>query len=83
MVACDHTKYNVTISGGPNFAYQLCVDKVTEEEMKGLDLSKLRVAFNGAEPVRASTLRLSPRSLNRLDSGMLLTCQPMEWRKRL
>ncbi len=44
------------MSGGPNFAYQLCVDKVTEEEMQGLDLSRWRVAFNGAEPVRASTL---------------------------
>ncbi len=50
------SKYQVTMSGGPNFAYQLCVDKVTEEEMQGLDLSRWRVAFNGAEPVRASTL---------------------------
>ncbi len=50
------TRYGVTTSGGPNFAYQLCVDKVTEEEMRGLDLSRWEVAFNGAEPVRASTL---------------------------
>lgn len=51
------SKYRVTTSGGPNFSYQLCVDKVTEEEMKGLDLSSWSVAFNGAEPVRASTLK--------------------------
>lgn len=45
------------ISGGPNFAYELCVDRVTEEEKQGLDLSQWEVAFNGAEPVRASTMR--------------------------
>ncbi|HWP45096.1 MAG TPA: amino acid adenylation domain-containing protein, partial [Blastocatellia bacterium] len=43
-------------SGGPNFAYDLCVRKVTEEQKKGLDLSSWTVAFNGAEPVRAETL---------------------------
>jgi 8-amino-7-oxononanoate synthase len=50
------SKFKGTISGGPNFAYQLCVDKITNEEMEGLDLSYLSVAFNGAEPVRAATL---------------------------
>ncbi len=50
------SNYRVTTTGGPNFAYQLCVDKVTDEEMQGLDLSSWEVAFNGAEPVRASTL---------------------------
>ncbi len=51
------TRYRARTSGGPNFAYQLCVDKVTDEEMHGLDLSSWEVAFNGAEPVRAATLR--------------------------
>lgn len=50
------SKYNVTISGGPNFAYDLCTDKVTEDELDGLDLSSWQVAFNGAEPIRPSTL---------------------------
>ncbi len=50
-------RYRVNTSGGPNFSYQLCVDKVSDEEMKGLDLSCWTVAFNGAEPVRASTLQ--------------------------
>lgn len=45
-----------TISGGPNFAYDLCVRKVTPEQRAELDLSRWRVAFNGAEPVRAETL---------------------------
>lgn len=51
------TKYGVTISGGPNFAYDLCTDKITEDQLAGLDLSSWEVAFNGAEPVRADTLQ--------------------------
>lgn len=50
------TRYRVTISGGPNFAYDLCTQKITDEEMRGLDLSTWDVAFNGAEPIRAATL---------------------------
>jgi 8-amino-7-oxononanoate synthase len=56
------TKYRVTISGGPNFAYDLCTDKITDDQLAGLDLSNWEVAFNGAEPVRADTLaRFSER----------------------
>jgi acyl-CoA synthetase (AMP-forming)/AMP-acid ligase II len=43
-------------SGGPNFAYDLCVEKITPEQRQTLDLSHWQVAFNGAEPVRAQTL---------------------------
>ncbi|MDG2223421.1 MAG: aminotransferase class I/II-fold pyridoxal phosphate-dependent enzyme [Rubripirellula sp.] len=50
------SRYKVTISGGPNFAYQLCVDKISDQEMEGVDLSGWEIAFNGAEPIRASTL---------------------------
>jgi 8-amino-7-oxononanoate synthase/acyl carrier protein len=50
------TKYNVMISGGPNFAYDLCTDKITDDQLAGLDLSSWEVAYNGAEPVRADTL---------------------------
>jgi 8-amino-7-oxononanoate synthase len=50
------SRYRFTISGGPNFAYDLCVDKVTPEQLATLDLSSWRLAFNGAEPVRAATL---------------------------
>ncbi|MBW4632294.1 MAG: AMP-binding protein [Iphinoe sp. HA4291-MV1] len=48
--------YQATTSGGPNFAYELCVDKITPEQRKQLDLSSWEVAFNGAEPVRAETI---------------------------
>ncbi len=45
-----------TISGGPNFAFDLCVEKVTAEQKATLDLSRWALAFNGAEPVRADTI---------------------------
>ncbi|MCA9107861.1 MAG: fatty acyl-AMP ligase, partial [Planctomycetales bacterium] len=50
------SRYRAQISGGPNFAYQLCVDRISPEDCESLDLSSWRVAFNGAEPVRAQTL---------------------------
>jgi amino acid adenylation domain-containing protein len=50
------SRYRGTTSGGPNFAYELCVRKATPEALAGLDLASWRVAFNGAEPVRAETL---------------------------
>ncbi len=51
------SRYRATSSGGPNFAYELCVHAVRDEERAGLDLSRWEIAFNGAEPVRAETLR--------------------------
>jgi 1-acyl-sn-glycerol-3-phosphate acyltransferase len=45
-----------TISAGPNFAYELCLTKITDAELEGLDLSSWRLAFNGAEPVSPSTI---------------------------
>ena len=48
--------YQATTSGGPNFAYDMCVKKVKSEQLETLDLSHWRVAFTGAEPIRAETL---------------------------
>ncbi|MCZ7414356.1 fatty acyl-AMP ligase [Streptomyces sp. WMMC897] len=45
-----------TVTGAPNFAYELCLSKIREEERAELDLSCLKVAFSGAEPVRGATL---------------------------
>lgn len=45
-----------TNSGGPNFAYDLCVQRTTPEQRRDLDLSSWRIAYNGAEPIRRSTL---------------------------
>lgn len=50
------SKFRVTISGGPNFAYDLCTDKIDDDELDGIDLSTWKLAFNGAEPVRRETL---------------------------
>ncbi|MGL5795607.1 MAG: fatty acyl-AMP ligase, partial [Waterburya sp.] len=50
------SKYKTTTSGGPNFAYDLLCQKVTDEQRASLDLSHWQVAFSGAEPVRAETL---------------------------
>ncbi|MEX3960428.1 fatty acyl-AMP ligase [Trinickia sp. EG282A] len=50
------TDYRVTTSVAPNFAFDLCVDHVTEEEAATLDLSSLQYVFCGAEPVKFATL---------------------------
>ena len=50
------TKYRATNSGGPNFAYDLCVRKATPAHLEALDLTSWRCAYNGAEPVRRETL---------------------------
>ncbi|MFF1596013.1 fatty acyl-AMP ligase [Streptomyces mirabilis] len=55
LTALSH--YRPHTSGGPNFAYELCLKHATPELLDGLDLSRWKVAFNGAEPVRAATLR--------------------------
>jgi 8-amino-7-oxononanoate synthase len=50
------SKYRATISGGPNFAYDLCIRKITDEQRATLDLSSWALAFVGAEPIEAATL---------------------------
>ena len=50
------SRYRATVSGGPNFAYDLCASKITPEQRATLDLRSWSVAFNGAEPIRSETL---------------------------
>ncbi len=50
------SRYKATTSGGPNFAYDLCLRKIKPEQLADLDLSSWQVAFNGAEPIRAETI---------------------------
>jgi acyl-CoA synthetase (AMP-forming)/AMP-acid ligase II len=50
------TRYNGTTSGAPNFAYDFCVDRIAEHERSEFDLRRWRIAYNGSEPIRASTL---------------------------
>lgn len=50
------SQYKVSTSAAPNFAFDLCVDRIKPEEARGLDLSGIRTIFHGAEPIRAETI---------------------------
>jgi fatty-acyl-CoA synthase len=50
------SKYRATLGAAPNFAYELCLRKIPEKAMEGVDLSSWRAALNGAEPVNPETL---------------------------
>lgn len=50
------SRYQATTSGGPNFSYDMCVQRIAAEDCEGLDLSSWEVAFNGAEPIRAESM---------------------------
>jgi len=49
-------RHRGTISGGPNFSFELCLRRITDEDMQGIDLSSWRFAFNAAEPVSPETI---------------------------
>ena len=51
------SRFRVTVCGGPNFAYDLCVNKITEQHRDTLDLSTWQVAFIGSEPVRPEVIK--------------------------
>ena len=48
--------FRVTVTGAPNFAFELCAKRIPDAKKAGLNLSTLRVVKNGAEPIRAATL---------------------------
>lgn len=50
------TRYRATTSGAPDFAYDLCVRRITPEQRQTLDLGTWDLAYNGAEPIRAKTV---------------------------
>ena len=50
-------EHKATLTAAPNFAFELCLSKIQEEELEGLDLSSLRMAFNGAEAISPNTVR--------------------------
>ncbi|HSP80803.1 MAG TPA: fatty acyl-AMP ligase, partial [Myxococcaceae bacterium] len=70
------SRYRGTISGGPDFAFELCTRRISEEERQGLELGSWEVAFCGAEPIRARTMErfveaFGPRGFRR---EKLYTC---------
>jgi fatty-acyl-CoA synthase len=54
-----------TLSGAPNFAYELCVRRIADDVLEGLDLSSWRAALNGAEPVSTGTLERFTRRFSK------------------
>jgi acyl-CoA synthetase (AMP-forming)/AMP-acid ligase II len=59
------TRYKGTFSGGPNFAFELCVKRIPDRQLEELDLSSWDLAFCGAEPIRAETLDAFARKFER------------------
>ncbi len=49
-------RHRATLSGAPNFGYELCLRRIEDRDIEGLDLSSWRMAFNGAEPVSPDTI---------------------------
>ncbi len=50
-------RFGATLSASPNFGFELCLNKIDDADLQGLDLSRLRMIANGAEPVSVQTLR--------------------------
>jgi acyl-CoA synthetase (AMP-forming)/AMP-acid ligase II len=59
------SKYKGTLTAAPNFAFELCVRKISDKAMEGVDLSSWRASLNGAEPVNPETLT---RFINRFSN---------------
>ncbi|NQZ11291.1 MAG: AMP-binding protein, partial [Algicola sp.] len=51
------SRFGGTIGGAPNFAFDLCTDKIADKDVINIDLSKWRIAYNAAEPVIYKTLK--------------------------
>lgn len=51
------SKFKATVSGAPNFAYKMCCNKVTDQQVKALDLNSWRLAYCGSEPVSAKVAK--------------------------
>lgn len=70
------SRYRAHTSGGPNFAFDACVEHAAKAGIPDLDLSCWKVAFNGAEPIRAETLRRFAETFapSGFDEGTLYPC---------
>lgn len=69
-------RQGATICPAPNFGYQLCTERISEEERDGLDLSRWRAAMVGAEMIRPETVEAFTRAFERcgLGRGVLRAC---------
>lgn len=68
-------KYKVTHTGGPNFIYDMC-NELTDRKIGNLDLSSLKVLYNGSEPVKAKTVKEFTQKFEQygLDKDVYRTC---------
>lgn len=73
------SSYRAEVAGAPNFAFDLCTARHRADAMEGVDLSCWKLAFNGAEPVRADTLRTFTETFapHGLDANALYPCYGM------
>lgn len=73
------SKYGGTHGGAPNFAFDLCVDGVSNEERSGIDLSSMDTMYCGAEPIRKNTFErfIQTYSNNGITAGSLYPCYGM------
>ncbi len=72
-------RYRGTISAAPNFAFEMCLSKIDEAALAGLDLSSLRLVANGAEPVSIPTLRRFTERFQRMAFGLRRWRRSMGW----
>ncbi|MGB7069045.1 MAG: fatty acyl-AMP ligase [Pyrinomonadaceae bacterium] len=70
------TDYQATYSGAPNFAFDFCTERITDEELENIDLSSLHCLYNGSEPIRAKTIRRFVERFSNVGfcEGKILTC---------
>ena len=59
------SRYQATTSGAPNFAYEMCVRKINDQQRENLDLRSWKVAYNGSEPVQRDTMERFTRAFSR------------------
>lgn len=71
------SRHGGTLTGAPNFAYELCMRRVPEPELAGLRLHTLRQAFNGAEPVSATLMQAFSRRFARCGLGQQSVLRPV------
>ncbi len=72
-------KYRADTSGGPGFAYDLCVQRITPEQRKSLDLSRWSVALIGAEPIHPDTLQRFSAAFGEWGSSPKHGIPPTAW----
>ena len=73
------SRHHAIISAGPNFAFGLCVNRIRDDELDGVDLSSLRLCLNGAEAVSAAMQRRFSERFERwgFDASCLTPCYGM------